>query len=99
MPLSELQGYVRRLALEEGGIMSEWDPEKEELRWDGVQVAPAREIRKEERASRRLPAITAGKIIKQKVFPVSIPPSNSRPPSTTIGLLWTRCRLKDRLPS
>lgn len=50
--------------------MREWGPEKEKLCWDGVQAAPAVEIRKERQT---LPAKTSGKIIKEKVFPVSVP--------------------------
>lgn len=50
--------------------MREWGPEKEKLCRDGVQAASAVEIRKERQT---LPAKTAGKIIKEKVFPVSVP--------------------------
>lgn len=45
-----------------------------------------------------LPAITAGKIIKEKVFPVSVP-SGKVSSISYYSLLWTRCRLKAWLPS
>lgn len=48
------------------------DPEKAQRSWDGMRAAPAKEISKEGRVV-ALPAITAGKIIKEKVFPVSTP--------------------------
>ncbi|CAB1430278.1 unnamed protein product [Pleuronectes platessa] len=35
---------------------------------------PAMEIREEEKSEQALPAKTAGKMMKQKVFPVSVPP-------------------------
>lgn len=53
--------------------MMEWGREKEKLCWDGVQDLPATEIRKRGEGKPALPAKTAGKIIKRKVFPVSVP--------------------------
>ena len=53
--------------------MREWGPEKEELCRDGVQAAPAVRLERREESKQALPAITAGKIIKAKVFPLSVP--------------------------
>lgn len=62
--------------------MRAWDPEKEEKCRDGVQAAPAVRLDGRGASKQALPAITAGKIIKEKVFPVSVPPGNVflRPP-------------------
>ncbi len=74
---------------------AEWGPEKEELCRDGVQAAPAMRLERRGEGKQALPAITAGKIIKKKVFPVSSL-RKSPLPSTSIGF---RGRLHVQPPS
>lgn len=76
--------------------LREWGTEKEELCRDGVQAMPAMEIRREHAG-----AASDNSRKDNKGEGVSCERSlrKSPPPSITIGLLWTRCRLKAWSPS
>lgn len=89
---------MRRLALEEG-CMREWGPEKEELCRDGVQAAPAMEIRKERREQAGAASDNSRKDNNEEGVSCECSLRKSPPPSTTMALLWTRCRLSARSPS
>lgn len=72
MPLDKLQGYVGRVALEDA-----WGRRKalRKRSYAGMACNPPQPWRLEQRGESKqaLPAITAGKIIKEKVFPVRVP--------------------------